>query len=110
MTSEIRVARRVEEVNARGVTIQFRIEARDRKLERMMQLLLSRRIVADCSAALDAAGCVDRPRFREQRLGQSSLATARLTDERDRPNLTNGTRHRLTPALFFLLYSRKIAR
>ena len=51
-------------------------------------------IVADGSAALDAAGGVNRSRFREQRLGQAGLAAARLADECDRPDAFDGILHR----------------
>ena len=97
VAGEVRVARRVEQVDAGRLVLELRVEARHRELEGVMKLLFPRGIVADGSAALDAAGGVNRSRFREQRLGQGGLAAARLADERDRPDAVNGIRHR--PAL-----------
>jgi hypothetical protein len=85
VAEEIRVAGGVEEVNAGGLRSAVHIEARDRELEGVLQLLLHRGVVADGSAALDAAGRGHRPRAHEQRLGQAGLAAARLADERNRP-------------------------
>ena len=56
-------------------------------------LFFARRVVADCSTALDAPRRVNRSRLRQQRLGQCSLAAARLADERDRPDVLDGIRH-----------------
>src|SRR3954467_10779894 len=63
----------------------------------MLQLLLERRVIAGCGAALDAAGRGDRPRFRQQRLGQGGLACPSLTDERNRPDGLDGMGHGLAP-------------
>ena len=70
VAEEIGVARRVQQVDS----VLLRIEARDRELQRVLQLLLERGVVADGGAALDAARRGDRPRFREQRFGQAGLA------------------------------------
>ena len=62
----------------------------------MLQLLLERGVVADGSAALDAAGGGNRSRSREQRLGQAGLAAACLADERNRPDAFDGICHGLS--------------
>jgi hypothetical protein len=46
-----------------------------------------RLVIANGSAALDAARRRDRPRAHEQRLGERGLSRPRLADERDRPDV-----------------------
>ena len=86
LAEKVGVAGRVEEMDAGFL----RIEARDRQLEGVLQLLLERGVVAHRGAALYAAHGGDRPRFCEQRLGQAGLARSRLADERNRPYAFNG--------------------
>ena len=87
MAEEVRVARCVEQVDAGRLVLDLRVEGRHRELEGVMQLLFQRSVVADSSAALDAAGDGNRSPFREQRLGQAGLAAASLADERDCPDV-----------------------
>jgi hypothetical protein len=69
VAEEIRVAGRVEQVNA----VLLRFEARDRELERVLEGFLERGVVADGAAALHAAGRRNRAGAREQRFGQEVL-------------------------------------
>ena len=71
----------------------LRLEARDRHLQRMPGRLLERLVIADGSAALDAAGGRDCAGPHEQRLGERGLSGPRLTDERYRPDLFSGMLH-----------------
>ena len=82
VTQEVGVPRRVEQMDFRVLAV----EAAHGQLQRVLQLLLERGVIADGSAALDAARSGNRPRLGEQRLGQRGLARPRLSDERDRPD------------------------
>ena len=86
MAEEVRIARRVEQVDP----VLLVLEARDRELERMLEALLERRVVADGGAALHAAGRRDRACARQQRLGQRGLARAGLADQREGADTLDG--------------------
>src|SRR4051812_34537587 len=94
MAGKIRIPRRVEQVDAGRFIADLRIEARDGELGRMLQLLFQRAVVTDGGAAINAAGGVNRSRLCEQTLGQCGLTAARLADECDGPDASDGTSHR----------------
>jgi hypothetical protein len=90
VAEKVRVARRVEQVDAVPRVRALRLEGRDRHLQRMADRFFQRLVVADGSAALDAARRRDRPRAHEQRLGERGLSGPRLADERNRPDVFGG--------------------
>ena len=90
VAEEIGIPGRVEKVDARRLAVGFRLEARHRELQGMLQLLLQGGVIADGSAALYAAGRGDHPRGCEQRFGQAGLSRPRLADERNRPEMLDG--------------------
>src|SRR6185312_11133362 len=102
IAEEIGVTGRVEQMDADFVAVGLDRKAGDGELERVLQFLLERGVVADGSAALDAAGRGDRPRLREQRLGEAGLAATGLADERNRPDAFDGICH--GPCLLGLFY------
>ena len=81
VAEEIGVAGGVEQVDA-GV---FGLEARDRQLQGVLQLLFQGGVVTGSGAALDAAAGGNRSRLCEQRLGQAGLPRPGLADKRKRP-------------------------
>src|SRR3954465_12477197 len=89
MPEEIRIAGRIEEMHARVVEI----ERAYGKLQRVLQLLLDRRVVAHRGAALDAPRGRHRPRVSEEGFGKRSLPGARLPDEGKRPDVLDGIGH-----------------
>ena len=93
VAGKVRIARGVQQMDTHDFVVGLGVEAGDRQLEGVSKLFFARRVVADCSTALDAPRRVNRSRFRQQRLGQCSLAAARLADERDRPDVLDGIRH-----------------
>ena len=108
MAEEFGITWCVEEVDAGGFTAILCFEARHRELEGVLHLLFEGAVIANCTAPFYASGRGYRARLCEQRLGQSSLATARLTDERDRPHVFDIRHGSLPPR--FLSYTTKVAR
>src|SRR5882724_1347304 len=76
-----------------GFFVVLCIEARDCELERVLQLLLERGVVAHGSAAINAPCSGNGSRASEQRLGQAGLAAPGLSDERNRPDSFDGMCH-----------------
>src|SRR6185503_585749 len=92
MTEEIRIAWRIEQVDA-GV---LRLEARHRQLQRMMEALLDRQVVACAVAVLAAAFGPNRSS--EERVRERGLAAACLANQRQGPDfLDREFRHLILP-------------
>src|SRR6266436_4394823 len=73
-----------------GFFVVLCVEAGDGELERVLQLLLERGVVAHGSAAINAPCSGNGSRRREQGLGQAGLAASSLPDERYRPDSFDG--------------------
>src|SRR5688500_5590110 len=80
-------------MDAGGVFPNLRVEARDRKLEGVLELLLQRGVIANGGAALYAAGGRYGAGLCQQRFSQAGLAAARLADEREGPDALDGMSH-----------------
>ncbi len=86
------------------------VDGRDRRVERLLALLLHRFVIGNRGAALDGAGSTDHAARMQQGLEQRGLARGRVADERDISDAFGGVGHDLLLWLYLFLRSSLIAK